>query len=148
MEITDLLTPDRVMAALRVNDKAQLLTELARRASGPAGIPASAIREAVETRERLGSTGVGAGIAIPHAQIAGLDSFYGLFVRLARHIDYDAVDGRPVDLVFLLLIPTNNKQHLQALACISRRLRDQTVANELRRAKDAREIHEVLTEKP
>ena len=144
MEISDFLAPDRVIAAIRVNDKAQLLAELARRAAGAIGIPALSIRAALEARERLGSTGVGGGIAIPHSQIPGLDRFYGLFARLNRPIDYEAIDARPVDLVFLLLIPANAKEHLQALASISRRLRDQTIANELRNAKDARAIHDAL----
>jgi len=148
LEIADFLAPDRVITAIRVNDKAQLLAELARRAAGAIGIPALSIRAALEARERLGSTGVGGGIAIPHAQIPGLDRFYGLFVRLYRPIEYEAIDTRPVDLVFLLLIPANAKEHLRALASISRRLRDQTIASELRHAKDARAIYETLAATP
>jgi PTS system nitrogen regulatory IIA component len=87
----------------------------------------------------LGSTGVGSGIAIPQAQIGGLDRFYGLFMRLDRPIDYYSIDGRPVDLVFLLLLPANAKEHLQALATISRRLRDHGIATKLRKPADARE---------
>ena len=92
----------------------------------------------LETRESLGSTGVGAGIAIPHAQVPTLDQFFGVFARLDQPIDYDAIDGQPVDLVFLLLIPGNTREHLKALAAISRRLRDAEIAN----APTCREDHE------
>jgi PTS system nitrogen regulatory IIA component len=146
VEITDLLAPDSVIAGLPVRNKPYLLTELARRAAAATGLSQEHIREALEAREALGSTGVGAGIAMPHAQITGLDRFYGLFVRLHRPIDYDAIDGRPVDLVFLLLIPATTKEHLQALACISRRLRDQAIATSVRNAADGPEVYEALTE--
>lgn len=145
MEITDLIAPDRVTIDLQASTKAQLLAELARRAVTATGLPHKQIGDALQARETLGSTGVGAGIAIPHAQIAELDGFYGLFVRLSRPIDYDAIDGHPVDLVFLLLIPANSKEHLQALACVSRRLRDQKVAAELRKAERAHEAYDALT---
>jgi PTS system nitrogen regulatory IIA component len=146
VEITDLLAPGSVVAGLRVRSKSHLLTELARRAAAATGLSQEHIREALESREALGSTGVGAGIAIPHAQITGLDRFYGLFARLDRPIDYDAIDERPVDLVFLLLIPATTTGHLQALACVSRRLRDQDVATSVRNAADGRELYEALTE--
>ena len=115
-------------------------------AAAATGLSQEHIREALEAREALGSTGVGAGIAMPHAQITGLDGFYGLFVRLHRPIDYDAIDGRPVDLVFLLLIPATTKEHLQALACVSRHLRDQAIATSVRNAADGRELYEALTQ--
>ncbi len=145
MEITDLVAPDCVIAGLRVRSKSHLLTELARRAAAATGLSQEHIREALEAREALGSTGVGAGLAIPHAQITGLNRFFGLFVRLDRSIDYDAIDERPVDLAFLLLIPADTNEHLQALACVSRRLRDQTIATKLRKAADARDSYEALT---
>lgn len=144
VEVADLLAPDNVLAGLRVNDKTHLLAELARKAASATGLPAQSVRDAIEARERLGSTGVGAGIAIPHAQIAGLERFYGLFARLQRPIDYDAIDQRPIDLAFLLLIPTGSKEHLHALACISRSLRDQTVATSLRQAATVTELYNVL----
>ena len=148
MQITDLVTPDRVIVRLQAHSKSHLLAELARRAAIATGLAQGQIGDALEAREALGSTGVGAGIAIPHAQITGLQHFYGLFVRLDRPIDYDAIDGRPVDLVFLLLIPANNKEHLQALASVSRRLRDRAIGAALRGAKGAREAHEALTSTP
>lgn len=144
MDVADLLMPDSVIAGLPVNDKAHLLAELARRAASAIRLPANHIRDAIEARERLGSTGVGAGIAIPHAQIAGLDRFYGLFARLQRPIDYEAIDQRPVDLAFLLLIPSDSKEHLHALACISRSLRDRATAASLRDAATAVELYNTL----
>lgn len=144
MELTDLVSPDRVMVGFQANGKPQLIAELARRAAVAIGLPQKQINGALEVRESLGSTGVGNGIAIPHAQIAGLGRFYGLFVRLDRPVDYDAIDGRPVDLVFLLLIPQNTKEHLHALAAISRRLRDQKIATNLRNSKGAEEAYNAL----
>jgi PTS system nitrogen regulatory IIA component len=148
VEITDLVAPDRVVAGLRVRSKSHLLTELARRAAAATGLSQEHIREALEAREALGSTGIGAGIAMPHAQITGLDRFYGLFVRLDRPIGYEAIDERPVDLVFLLLIPMNTNEHLQALACVSRRLRDQAIATNLRRAPSDQEVYQALAAPP
>ena len=144
MEISDLVTPDQVIVGLKARSKAHLLTELARKTAPATGLPQKQIADALQARESLGSTGVGAGIAIPHAQIAGLDRFHALFGRLSRPIDYDAIDGHPVDLVFLLLIPANSKEHLQALAAISRRLRNQAVAANLRQAGTSRELYEAL----
>ena len=145
MEITDLIAPDRVIVGFKASSKSHLLAELARRAAAETGLPQKQIDDVLEARESLGSTGVGSGIAIPHAQVPALDQFFGLFARLDRPIDYAAIDGRPVDLVFLLLIPANTKEHLDALASISRRLRDQETAKNLRRAKGVRETYEVLT---
>jgi nitrogen PTS system EIIA component len=145
LDITDLVAADRVVASFQANSKSHLLAELAHRAATATGLSQKQIGDALEAREALGSTGVGAGIAIPHAQIAGLNRFYGLFVRLSRPIDYDAIDGRPVDLAVLLLIPENSKEHLQALASISRRLRDPDIATHLRRANGDQEVYEVLT---
>lgn len=148
VEITDLLTPARVIAGLRVRSKLHLLMELARSAEAATGLSQEHIRRALGAREALGSTGVGGGIAIPHAQITGLDLLYGLFVRLDRRIDWDAIDAQPVDLVFLLLIPADTKDYLPALACVSRRLRDPAVAISLRKAEHGRELYEALTGRP
>ena len=147
MEVIDLVTPDRVIVGFKASSKSHLLAELARRAAAATGLPQKQIGDVLEARESLGSTGVGLGIAIPHAQVAGLDRFFGLFVRLDRPIDYDAIDGRPIDLVFLLLIPGNTRAHLQALAAISRRLRDRKAASSLRSAARAEDIYSVLTRK-
>jgi nitrogen PTS system EIIA component len=147
VEITDLVTPERAIISLQARSKPHLLIELARRAATATGLPQKRIADALQARESLGSTGVGAGIAIPHARIAGIGQFYGLFVRLRPSIDYDAVDGQPVDLVFLLLIPANSKEHLQALAAISRRLRDHTVASALRSAITGQDLFQIITGK-
>lgn len=147
MNVADLLSPDRVIAKLPAGDKPALLAELARRAAAATGLPQPAILEALKAREALGSTGVGRGVAIPHARIPGLDRFFGMFARLERRIDYDSVDEQPVDLVFLLLVPPQAaSEHLQALACISRRLRDQAVSARLRRTTDAGTLYAALVE--
>jgi len=145
VDLADLIAPDRVILRLQVSSKSHLLADLSRRAATATGLPQKQIADALEARERLGSTGVGAGIALPHAQLAGLGAFYGLFARLDRPLDYDAIDGRPVDLVFLLLIPANATEHLQALAAIARRLRDTGTAAALRAATTAPEMHAALT---
>jgi PTS system nitrogen regulatory IIA component len=146
VDITELITPDRVITALRVNDKPQLLRELCQRAAKLLAIDTPAILDALQAREALGSTGVGQGIAMPHTRIAGLDHFFGLFARLERPIDFTAIDERPVDLVFLLLMPDQaGNDHLAALACVSRRLRDREAAAQLRAAKTDAEIYDTLT---
>ena len=146
MEIAEILTQDRVIPSLRVSDKTQLLQELARRAAASLNIPQKTILDALETRESLGSTGLGHAFALPHARIEGLDQFFGLFARLARPIAYDAVDDNPVDLVFLLLIPSSTTaNYVSILAAISRRIRDQGLAQSLRKTENAAALHALLT---
>jgi PTS system nitrogen regulatory IIA component len=148
MDITDLLTPERVIADLRVATGRELLTELARRAIPllqASGVTQKAVVQALAERERLGSTGVGGGIALPHARIAGLAAPVGVFARLDHPVPYDAVDGEPVDLAFLILVPAEAAgAHLKALACVSRRLREPGLADRLRRADGARALYEAL----
>ena len=145
MNITDLITPDRTVANIAAVDKPRLLAELARRAAAATGLPAPAIQEALTARENLGSTGVGGGVAIPHARMAGLDRIYGLFARLDRPVDFDAIDEQPVDLVCLLLAPQNAaKNHLQALAAVSRRLHARHMGDRLRKAPDAAALYALL----
>jgi PTS system nitrogen regulatory IIA component len=136
---------------LRVRDKGQLLRELAKRAEPfGGGIPSDTILAALSSRETLGSTGLGKGFALPHARIEGLTRFVGLFARLARPIDYDAIDGAPVDLVFLLLMPASadnnsaDNNSVAALAAVSRKFRDGASVARLRKA-DAATAHTVLT---
>ena len=148
MEINDLIAPNRVIVGFKATSKSHLLAELAHRAVAATGLSQKQISDVLEARESLGSTGVGSGIAIPHAQVGALDHFFGLFVRLDRPIDYDAIDGRPVDLIFLLLIPGNTREHVKALAAISRRLRDTEIANDLRAAKTSQESYDALTRSP
>jgi PTS system nitrogen regulatory IIA component len=146
MDIADFITPDRVMTELRARDKAQLLRDVATRLARSAdGISADAIFAALRSREELGSTGLGRGFALPHARLDGLPGFVGMFARLARPIDYDAIDGEPVDLVFPLLMPADaSHSHVAALAAISRRFRDAEVVARLRRG-DAEAAFAALT---
>ncbi len=144
MDIATLIKPDQVFA-LRLGDKAQLLKELAGRAAERTGIAAETIAEALAVREALGSTGVGQGVAIPHARVPGLQSFFTLFVKLERAIEFAAIDERPVDLVFLLLIPPEaGSGHLAALAAISRQLRRREAASAVRGAPDTVAIYKAL----
>ena len=146
MTIGDLLTPEHVVLDLRVADKRQLLDDLARRAAGPAGISAETIAEALGGRERLGSTGMGAGIAIPHARLTALRRPLSFFVRLRPSIDFAAIDDQKVDLVFLLLLPAEAQgDHLNALACVARRLRADEVKRALRKLNDVASAYDVLT---
>jgi len=147
MEITDLLTPGSVIAALKSQSKKQLLQELASRAAPLTGLPERRIFETLSERERLGTTGVGQGIAIPHGRLNGLEKITGLFARLETPLDYDAVDNQPVDLVFLLLAPEQaGADHLKALARVSRLLRNQAVCEKLRAASKSEALYAILTE--
>src|SRR5690606_8200924 len=133
--IASLITPASVIAGLRVSSKKQALQELAKRAAELTGQPERAIFEVLLERERLGTTGVGNGVAIPHGKLPGLDRLYGLFARLEQPVDFDAVDEQPVDLIFLLLAPEGaGADHLKALARVSRLLRDRAVCDKLRGA--------------
>ena len=147
MNISDLLAPEAVIAALKVQNKKQLLQELAARAATQTRLPEKRIFETLVERERLGSTGVGQGIAIPHGRMAGVDQITGVFARLEGGIDYEAVDSQPVDLVFMLLAPENaGADHLKALARVSRLLRQQVVCEKLRTATTAEAIYAILTD--
>ncbi|MDA8251562.1 MAG: PTS sugar transporter subunit IIA [Rhodospirillales bacterium] len=138
MTLETLIPPERVFHDLRAADKPRLLQELARRAGAALGVPAGDIAAALATREALGSTGVGAGIAVPHAQLPQLDATAGFLARLERPVDYASVDGRPVDLLFLLIgPPAARAEHLAALAAATRRLRDPAIADALRSAPGA-----------
>ena len=147
MNISDLLAPDAVIAALKVHSKKQLLQEIAARAAAQTKLPERKIFEILNERERLGSTGVGQGIAIPHGRVAELTTIVGVFARLETPIDYDAVDKQPVDLVFMLLAPADaGADHLKALARVSRLLRNQQACEKLRAATKAEALYAILTE--
>jgi nitrogen PTS system EIIA component len=147
MEIEDLITPAGVIPKLRATGKKQALQELAKRAAEVTGLHERAIFDVLLERERLGSTGVGNGIAIPHGKLAELQKLHGVFARLDSPIDFDSVDDQPVDLVFLLLAPeAAGADHLKALARVSRLLRDRTVCEKLRGANSADAIYALLTE--
>jgi PTS system nitrogen regulatory IIA component len=145
MNISDLLAPDAVLASLKAQSKKQLLLELAARAHLQTRLPEKRIFETLIERERLGTTGVGSGIAIPHGRMAGVTAITGVFARLETGIDYDAVDSQPVDLVFMLLAPEDaGADHLKALARVSRLLRNQATCEKLRAAKSAEAIYAIL----
>lgn len=143
----DLITPHAVIANLRAGSKKQALQELARRAADLTGQHERAVFDVLLERERLGTTGVGHGIAIPHGKLSGLDRVYGVFARLERPIDFDAIDEQPVDLIFMLLAPEQaGADHLKALARVSRLLRDTAVCEKLRGSESADAIYALLTQ--
>src|SRR5512134_1866943 len=147
MEISDLIKPDHVIAKLRATSKKQALQDLAKRAAEISGQSERAIFSTLMKRERLGTTGVGNGIAIPHGKLATLDKLYGLFARLVQPIDFDAIDDRPVDLIFLLLAPeSSGADHLKALARVSRLLRDKATCEKLRGTDDAEALYALLVD--
>ena len=147
MDLSDLLSLDAVIPALRANSKKQVFQELAVRAAAVTGLAEREVFDTILQRERLGSTAVGRGVAIPHGRLAGLDRLVGLFVRLDRPVDFDAIDDLPVDLVFVLLAPEGaGADHLKALARVARVLRDQAITTKLRAADDAAAIYSLLTQ--
>ncbi len=149
MPLTDLVVPQAVVPVLRVNSKKQALQELAARAAAMAGRNEREVFDVLMQRERLGSTGIGSGIAIPHGKLAKLDRLFGVFARLERPVDFEALDGQPVDLMFLLLAPeAAGADHLKALARVARLLRDPEVARKLRESRDAESLYAVLTNSP
>ncbi|MCB2100296.1 MAG: PTS IIA-like nitrogen regulatory protein PtsN [Rhodobacterales bacterium] len=147
MEIVDLLTQDAVVPSLKVTSKKQALQDLARRAATVTGLHERAIFDVLMERERLGTTGVGNGIAIPHGKLNSLDRLHGLFARLEKPIDFDSIDEQPVDLIFLLLAPESaGADHLKALARVSRLLRDKSVCEKLRGTDGGESLYALLTE--
>lgn len=147
MALADLLHQDAIIPALRANSKKQLLQELAAKASKLTGLPEREIFDVVLQRERLGSTGVGNGIAIPHGKLASIRSIAGIFARLEAPVDFEALDDQPVDLVFLLLAPEGaGADHLKALSRIARVLRDQDLVAKLRATDSASAIYAFLNE--
>jgi nitrogen PTS system EIIA component len=147
MEITDLISTESVVASLRATSKKQTLQELARRAAEITGLHERAIFDVLMERERLGTTGVGNGIAIPHGKLPNMNRLYGLFARLERPVDFDAIDEQPVDLIFLLLAPESaGADHLKALARVSRLLRDKSVCEKLRGTDDGEALYALIVE--
>jgi PTS system nitrogen regulatory IIA component len=145
MPLTDIISPEAVIPALKVSNKKQAIQELASKAAALTGQSEQAIAEILFQREKLGSTGVGGGIAIPHGKLPKLKSLFGMFARLERPIDFEALDGQPVDLIFLLLAPeAAGADHLKALARVARLLRDGDVAHKLRESRDAAALYSVL----
>jgi nitrogen PTS system EIIA component len=148
MEIADLITPRSVVAQLRATNKKQALQELSKRAAATTGIHERTIFDVLIERERLGTTGIGTGIGIPHGKLSGLTRLHGVFARLDRPIPFEAIDDQPVDLIFLLLAPeTAGADHLKALALVSRLLRDRAVCEKLRGTDNADALYALLTDR-
>ncbi len=147
MDVVELLKTQCIVANLKVSSKKQALQELAKRAARLTGQPERTIFDVLVERERLGTTGVGHGIAIPHGKLAELDRLYALFARLDTPIDFNAIDEQPVDLICVLLAPeTAGADHLKALARVSRLLRDRATCEKLRGAESAEAIHALISE--
>ncbi|MDX2144798.1 MAG: PTS IIA-like nitrogen regulatory protein PtsN [Rhodospirillaceae bacterium] len=147
MEMSDLLNPKSVVAGLKATSKKQALQELAKHAAELTGVSERKIFETLLERERLGTTGVGNGIAIPHGKLGDFKRLYGLFARLEKPIDFESIDEQPVDLVFLVLAPeAAGADHLTALARVSRLLRDASMCEKLRGAKGSDGLYMLLTQ--
>ena len=149
MDLTDLIEVSAILPTLKANSKKQLLQLLADKAASATGIPEREIFDTIQQRERLGSTGVGNGIAIPHGKLGGVKRITGVFARLETPGDFEALDDQPVDLVFLLLAPEGaGADHLKALSRIARVLRDADAVAKIRGTRDAAAIHAFLASTP
>ncbi len=147
MDLGDLLRLDAVVPAMKAKSKRQILQELAGRAAVVTGLAERDIFEVLLQRERLGSTGVGHGIAIPHGTVPYLERLVGIFARLERPVDFESMDEQPVDLIFVLLAPVGaGADHLKALARVARILRDGEVTTKLRASADATALYALLTQ--
>ena len=145
MKISDIMSVDSVMLSVKAKNKRALLQEVAQFASSVTKIDDRIIFDALLERENLGSTGFGGGVALPHGRLSELKKVYGFFVKLAAPIDFDAIDGKPIDMLFLLLSPeSSGADHLTALAQISRILKNNNLVNKLREAERKEEIHALL----
>jgi len=145
MDITNLVSPESVIPNLKATSKKQALQELAKHAADLTGLHDRAVFDVLLERERLGTTGVGNGIAIPHGKLPQLSKLYGIFARRERPIDFEAIDEQPVDLVFLLLAPESaGADHLKALARVSRLLRDKSMCEKLRATNTADGLYALL----
>lgn len=146
MQLSQLLNPGAVKVLAQTASKKRLFQELGDMAQTVYGLPAAEVVDALQERESLGPTGVGHGVALPHARMHGLSKVVGLFVRLEKPLDFDAVDRKPVDLIFALLAPSSTGvDHLKALALVSRTMRDVEVCTKLRANDEAGTLHAVLT---
>jgi len=147
MELADLLTPESIIANLKATSKKQALQELSKRIAEVIDHNERDIFDILLEREKLGTTGVGDGIAIPHGKLESLEKLHGFFARLERPVDFDSIDERPVDLIFLLLAPESaGADHLKALARVSRLLRDKANCDKLRGSDNPEALYALLTE--
>jgi len=149
MGLDDLIRADAIIAALKASSKKQLLQIMAEKAASITALEERDIFETIFQREKLGSTGVGNGIAIPHGKLVTLDKIVGVFARLQTPVDFEALDDQPVDLVFMLLAPESaGADHLKALSRIARLLRDGEIVAKLRNSYDTQAIYALLTQHP
>jgi nitrogen PTS system EIIA component len=147
MEIREFLSPADIMIDVRASDKTRLLQQLSAQAAIALGLDSDEVSEQITKREELGSTGVGNGVGLPHARLTGLKAPFGLLARLHHGIDFAAIDGQPVDVVFLLLLPeTGDAAQLNALASVARALRDPDALRRLRRASDGEALYRIIAE--
>ena len=146
MKISDIITVDSITLSVKAKNKRQLLQELSQLATTITNVSERTIFDILLERENLGSTGFGGGVAIPHGRLAELNKVHGFFIKLATTLDYNSIDGKPVDMIFLLLSPeSNGADHLTALAHISRLLKDNSMVSKLREATDKEEIYALLS---
>ncbi|PTE08258.1 PTS sugar transporter subunit IIA [Mesorhizobium helmanticense] len=142
MKVAEFIRPESVVVDLAAKSKSRVLQIMSAKASEALGIEERPVLQALVDREKLGSTGIGEGIAIPHTRVAGVVHPFGMLARLSKAIDFEAVDDIPVDIVFLLLIPgESRKDHLNALACVARQLRSHEVLKKIRSATSADELY-------
>ena len=147
MELKDFLEQDGVRSVPQVSSKKKLLQDISEQAASLYGLDASVVMEALIEREKLGSTGVGKGVAIPHARFEEFDRVYGFFTRVEKPVDFDAMDRQPVDLVFTILAPQREgADHLKALAVVSRTLRSENTCSNLRSNSDEKALFALLTQ--
>lgn len=146
MKISDILSPSNIYSDLQAENKRAVLRELSAKAAMAAGVDERLCVDAVLERENLGATAYGAGTAFPHARIEGLNKVVAVFARLAKPLDFDALDQKPVDLIFMLISPENSgADHLTALAMFSRFLKNEDICSKLRHAKSKEEIYSILS---
>ena len=145
MDLSELLNENAILPTLKVSSKKQAIQCISEKAAEVTGLNEREIFETLLQRERLGSTGVGSGIAIPHGKLPSLDKIYGVMARLERPISFDAMDDQPVDIIFLLLAPEGaGADHLKALAKIARVLRDGEMVHKIRATSDPEALYSVL----
>jgi PTS system nitrogen regulatory IIA component len=147
MDLKDIMSAEAVRFSPHTSSKKRLLQEISDQAASVYGLDASEVAAALTEREKLGSTGVGRGVAIPHARLDGLDRVYGFFTRLEKPVDFDSMDRQPVDLIFTILAPQKEgAEHLKALALVSRTLRSENTCSKLRANDDAATLYALLTQ--
>ena len=145
MQVADFLQPENVIVDLAAPSKQRVLQIVAEKAAQALGLDEALILQALQSREKLGSTGIGEGIAIPHTRIAGVAKPFALLARLSKSVDFESIDDIKVDLVFVLLLPVNSADHLNTLACSARQLRAPEILRKLRQAKGAPQLFAAIT---